>query len=158
MQACLDTQTEHECVGICVMQSGLLNQVPFDPLGLRNEDTQEKEIKNGRLAMVAFVGFASQAAVQGKGPIESLKYHLADPIHHNSEDAVCLCLYACLKVCSTEQYVSILIFACVHHINLRHNQVFKSFVCLTHILLLLLGVLRRSIDVIPLICCFVTFP
>lgn len=46
---------------------------------------QEKEVKNGRLAKVAFVGFASQAAVQGKGPIESLKYHIADPFHRNSE-------------------------------------------------------------------------
>ena len=67
------------------MQSGLLNSVPFDPLKLRNDDTREKEIKNGRLAMVAFVGFASQAAVQGKGPIASLQYHLADPFHRNSE-------------------------------------------------------------------------
>lgn len=64
-------------------ESGLLNNVPFDPLGLRSEDMREKEIKNGRLAMVAFLGFASQAAVQGKGPIESLKYHIADPFHRN---------------------------------------------------------------------------
>ena len=69
------------------MQSGLLNQVPFDPLKLRNDDTREKEIKNGRLAMAAFVGFASQAAVQGKGPIECLKYHIADPFHRNSESS-----------------------------------------------------------------------
>ena len=68
-----------------MLQSGFLNSVPFDPLSMRNDDTREKEIKNGRLAMVAFVGFASQAAVQGKGPIESLKYHLADPFHRNSK-------------------------------------------------------------------------
>lgn len=68
-----------------MLQSGFLNQVPFDPLGMKNDDMREKEIKNGRLAMVAFVGFSSQAAVQGKGPIASLKYHLADPFHHNSE-------------------------------------------------------------------------
>lgn len=67
------------------LQSGLLNQVPFDPLGLRNDEMREKEVKNGRLAMTAFVGFASQAAVQGKGPIESLKYHIADPFHRNSK-------------------------------------------------------------------------
>lgn len=64
-------------------ESGFLNSVPFDPLSLRNDDTREKEIKNGRLAMVAFVGFASQAAVQGKGPIACLQYHLADPFHRN---------------------------------------------------------------------------
>lgn len=67
------------------MQSGFLNKVPFDPLSLRTEQMQEKEVKNGRLAMVAFVGFASQAAVQGKGPIASLKYHIADPFHRNSK-------------------------------------------------------------------------
>ena len=70
-----------------MLQSGFLNQVPFDPLGMKNDDMREKEIKNGRLAMAAFVGFSSQAAVQGKGPIASLKYHLADPFHHNSESS-----------------------------------------------------------------------
>ena len=34
--------------------------------------------------MVAFLGFSSQAAVQGKGPIECLQAHLADPGHNNS--------------------------------------------------------------------------
>ena len=70
------------------LQSGFLNQVPFDPLSLRNDDMREKEIKNGRLAMVAFLGFASQAAVQGKGPIASLQYHLADPFKHNSKPSL----------------------------------------------------------------------
>lgn len=70
------------------MQSGLLNQVPFDPLGfLPNDYFRESEVRNGRLAMIAFVGFASQAAVQGKGPWESLQYHLDDPFHHNSKSA-----------------------------------------------------------------------
>ena len=68
-----------------MLQSGFLNQVPFDPLKLRTDDQREKEIKNGRLAMVAFLGFSSQAAVQGKGPIASLKYHLEDPFKHNSK-------------------------------------------------------------------------
>jgi hypothetical protein len=35
--------------------------------------------------MLAFVGFCSQAAVYGKGPIETLQLHLADPGHNNSE-------------------------------------------------------------------------
>ncbi len=42
-------------------------------------------MQNGRLAMLAFLGFASTAAVNGQGPIESLATHLADPAHNNSE-------------------------------------------------------------------------
>lgn len=64
-------------------EGGLLGSAPFDPMGMRSTNTQEKEVKNGRLAMIAFIGFCSQAAVQGMGPIESLKFHLADPAHNN---------------------------------------------------------------------------
>ncbi|XP_014499864.1 photosystem I chlorophyll a/b-binding protein 6, chloroplastic [Vigna radiata var. radiata] len=42
-----------------------------------------KEIKNGRLAMLAFVGFWFQAIYVGADPIENLMAHLADPGHCN---------------------------------------------------------------------------
>ncbi|MCL7026858.1 hypothetical protein MKW94_030727 [Papaver nudicaule] len=42
-----------------------------------------KEIKNGRLAMLAFVGFLFQALYTGEGPIENLMAHIADPGHCN---------------------------------------------------------------------------
>jgi len=51
----------------------------FDPANMNSEESRLKEIKNGRLAMVAFLGFTSQAAVRGLGPIACLKAHLADP-------------------------------------------------------------------------------
>eukprot|EP01025_Chloroclados_australasicus_P053863 TRINITY_DN6373_c0_g1_i4.p1 TRINITY_DN6373_c0_g1~~TRINITY_DN6373_c0_g1_i4.p1 ORF type:complete len:239 (+),score=40.53 TRINITY_DN6373_c0_g1_i4:174-890(+) len=64
--------------------TGVLGFVPFDPMGMRSEEMELKEVKNGRLAMVAFIGFCSQAAVQGKGPIDCLKDHIADPGHNNA--------------------------------------------------------------------------
>ena len=45
---------------------------------------KQNEIVNGRLAMVAFVGFASQYASTGKGPVTNLLEHLADPAHVNA--------------------------------------------------------------------------
>ena len=49
----------------------------FDPLNLsgdaeRYEQMRVREVKNGRLAMVAFLGFAAQAAVTRQGPVENL--------------------------------------------------------------------------------------
>ncbi len=47
---------------------------PFDPLGLsddaaRFEEQKVMEVKNGRLAMLAWAGFAAQAAATREGPV-----------------------------------------------------------------------------------------
>jgi len=63
--------------------SGAFGMHPFDPMGMASDEKKLKEVKNARLAMVAFLGFASQAAVRGMGPIECLKLHLEDPGHNN---------------------------------------------------------------------------
>ncbi|KAL8145154.1 photosystem I chlorophyll a/b-binding protein 5, chloroplastic [Apium graveolens] len=58
----------------------------FNPLGLAKtpKDAEEwklKEIKNGRLAMVAMLGFIVQASVTHAGPINNLLEHLSNPWH-----------------------------------------------------------------------------
>lgn len=59
----------------------------FDPIGFSRGDEamykkyKQNEIVNGRLAMVANLGFWAQYAATGKGPIQNLADHLADPYH-----------------------------------------------------------------------------
>ena len=47
------------------VSTGFLGQAPFDPLKQGNAKMAEREIKNGRLAMLAVIGFFSQYAVGG---------------------------------------------------------------------------------------------
>eukprot|EP00252_Welwitschia_mirabilis_P019902 TRINITY_DN472_c0_g1_i2.p1 TRINITY_DN472_c0_g1~~TRINITY_DN472_c0_g1_i2.p1 ORF type:complete len:152 (-),score=29.02 TRINITY_DN472_c0_g1_i2:320-775(-) len=67
---------------------------PFDPLGFSKDpvklkEYKLKEIKNGRLALLAFVGFCVQASANpGTGPLENLGAHLADPWRNNISDVL----------------------------------------------------------------------
>ncbi|KAG0565102.1 hypothetical protein M758_8G159900 [Ceratodon purpureus] len=61
----------------------------FDPLGwgqtkdaAKLKDLRTREIKNGRLAMLAVLGAVVQANYTHTGPIDNLVAHLADPGHN----------------------------------------------------------------------------
>uniref|UniRef100_A0A0F7GZS0 Chlorophyll a-b binding protein, chloroplastic n=1 Tax=Monsonia emarginata TaxID=28966 RepID=A0A0F7GZS0_9ROSI len=58
----------------------------LNPLGLAKDiknahDWKLKEIKNGRLAMIAMLGIFVQASVTHAGPIDNLVEHLSNPWH-----------------------------------------------------------------------------
>ncbi|KAL2924483.1 Chlorophyll a-b binding protein P4 chloroplastic [Bienertia sinuspersici] len=57
-------------------RGGILNPLNFAP------EAKEKELANGRLAMLAFLEFIVQHNVTKQGPFDNLLQHLSDPWHN----------------------------------------------------------------------------
>eukprot|EP01025_Chloroclados_australasicus_P030061 TRINITY_DN300_c0_g1_i9.p1 TRINITY_DN300_c0_g1~~TRINITY_DN300_c0_g1_i9.p1 ORF type:complete len:249 (-),score=26.00 TRINITY_DN300_c0_g1_i9:350-1096(-) len=55
----------------------------FNPMGMGDDAMKVKELANGRTAMLAFLGFIAQYQATGKGPVDNLFDHLADPWANN---------------------------------------------------------------------------
>jgi hypothetical protein len=61
----------------------------FDLFNLSGKDEAStktlrlKEIKNGRLAMLAMLGMGAQAVMTGEGPVQNLVSHLSNPTANN---------------------------------------------------------------------------
>jgi hypothetical protein len=64
-------------------EAGHFGQAPFDPVNLTNDYNRQAEVRNCRLGMLAILGFAVQAWVTGKGPIQNAVDHLRDPFGQN---------------------------------------------------------------------------
>lgn len=70
----------------------------FDPLGWGSgsaeklKELRTKEVKNGRLAMMAVLGAFVQANVTHVGPIDNLFAHIADPYHTTVLQSVSVCV------------------------------------------------------------------
>jgi len=83
------SQADGSFLGVTDPFKGKENGYPggkfFDPFAMAEGDAatyaryKEAEVKNGRLAMVALVGFVFQHEATGKGPIDNLADHLANP-------------------------------------------------------------------------------
>merc|ERR1712146_838919 len=71
------------------------NKVPNEQMGYPKGNMMEmqtKEIKNGRVAMVAFMGFVIQAQATGKGPLACLADHLSGPFSNNIATNIGTCV------------------------------------------------------------------
>ncbi len=66
-----------------IVGGGAFNFLGFGRSENNLRDLQIKEVKNGRLAMIAVLGFGAQAVLTRQGPYQNLLDHLSNPFGSN---------------------------------------------------------------------------
>ena len=82
---CFPPAAESACslLGLFVAGGPAFNFLGFGRSENNLRDLQIKEVKNGRLAMIAVLGFGAQAVLTRQGPFQNLLDHLANPTANN---------------------------------------------------------------------------
>lgn len=83
VRGCMSSSKHAVMLEVSFVGGGFFNFLGFGRSANNLRDLQIKEVKNGRLAMVAVFGFGAQAVLTREGPFQNLLDHLSNPAANN---------------------------------------------------------------------------